>query len=326
MEPEFNLPEHWAFKLAYTLPQEYRGRVLRGAKVITATGESGSIIIQTFEHPLFTIRFKFIELFRSIKIPFSHNKGRLVSFLAIKNNIHYKISGLGLLKLSAGQFSLLHCKAKSFVASYEKNIIYHSLEINWSPEIVKENAPFFQLLEPVLDPHRVNKHFFLGNRAHTANNKIIDVANEILKSPYDEANSALMFQHKAREYFFLICVAIGRIPAAGLHLTDEEWKKIEAIAERLRNQPDKKFPIAGLAAESQMNTTKLKDGFKDKFDSGMFEYQMAWRMKEAMRLLEETTMNPKEISAKIGYKGLSSFITKFREYYGYPPGKVIRKK
>jgi AraC-like DNA-binding protein len=326
MEPEFNIPEHWAFKLAYTLPQGYRGRVLRGAKVITATGESGCIIIQTFEHPLFTIRFKFIELFRSIKISFTHSTGSLVSFLAIKNNIHYKISGLGVLKLSAGQFSLLHCNEQSFVASYEKNIIYHSLEINWSAAIVKENAPFFQLLEPVLEPHKANKNFFLGNPAHTANNKIIDVANEILKSPYDEASSGLMFQHKAREYFFLICVAIGRIPAAGLHLTDQEWKKIDEIAERLRNHPDKKFPIAGLAAESQMNTTKLKEGFKERYDSGMFEYQMEWRMNEAMRLLEETDMPLKEISAKIGYKGLSSFTTKFREYFGYPPGKVIRKK
>jgi AraC-like DNA-binding protein len=244
----------------------------------------------------------------------------------MKNNIHYMIRGIGLLNLSAGQFSLLHCNEQSFVASYEKNIIYHSLEINWSAAIVKENAPFFQLLEPVLEPHKANKNFFLGNPAHTANNKIIDVANEILKSPYDEASSGLMFQHKAREYFFLICVAIGRIPAAGLHLTDQEWKKIDEIAERLRNHPDKKFPIAGLAAESQMNTTKLKEGFKERYDSGMFEYQMEWRMNEAMRLLEETDMPLKEISAKIGYKGLSSFTTKFREYFGYPPGKVIRKK
>lgn len=323
MDIDFTLPEDWRFKRENMLPAAYRGFVLRGAQVITATGETGNIIIQTFEQPLFTIRFRQLAFFKNVTIIFQQKATRLISFLSVKNNIHYSIAGLGVLKLKEGQFSLLHTNNTSFSARYEKNKIYQSLEINWAEEIIKEGIPFFPLLAPPLD-FTANKSFFIGKPVHEAPANVLGVANEMLKSPYDEAFSGLLFQNKARDYFFFIMVAIGRIPAATLHLTADEWKRIEAIAILLKTNPDKKFPIVQLAAKAQMNSMKFKQAFKEKYDSGPFEYQMAQRMQEALDLLQEGSMNAKEVAAYIGYKGLSSFITKFREYHGYPPGKVIK--
>jgi len=323
MDAEFTLPEDWRFKRENALPETYRGIVLRGAKVITATGEKGNIIIQTFEQPLFTIRFKQLAFIKNVTVIFQQGAARLISFLSLKNNIHYNIAGIGVLKLKEGQFSLLHSNSSFFTARYEKNKIYQSLEIDWAEEIIKEGIPFFPLLAPPLE-FTSSKSFFIGKPSHEARADLLGVASEILKSPYDEAFSGLLFQNKARDYFFFIMVAIGRIPASNLNLTPDEWKKIEAIAILLKTNPDKKYPIVQLAAKAQMNTMKFKQAFKEKYDSGPFEYQMAQRMQEALEILQEGSMNAKEVAAYIGYKGLSSFITKFREYHGYPPGKVIK--
>ena len=324
MDADFTLPENWEFKQEYALPHAYRGFVLRGAQVITATGEAGSIIIQTFEQPLFTIRFKVIEFFRSVKIPFKHKETSLVSFFALKGDLHYKIKNLGLLKLNAGQFALLHCREQAFVASYARNKIYLTLEINWSRAITEEHRPYFRILEPLFHPIQIPKTMFLGKPALNTDSKLSALTLEILKSPYDEDLSALLFQHKVREYLMLVLLAAGKIPATGLRLSPEEWKKIDAIAALLRNEHEKKFPIVKLASTAQMNPTKLKKGFSEKYGSGVFEFQMECRMNEAMRLLKETNMPLKEIRAEVGYKGLSSFITKFHEYHGITPGKVIR--
>ena len=307
MDADFILPKDWDFKKVAALPDAYRGFVLSGAKVITATGETGTIIMQTYEQPLFTIRFKVIEFFRSVKIPFKHKQAQVVSFFALKGNLNYRIKGLGVLKLNPGQLSLLHCREQSFVASYARNKVYQSLEINWSRAIAEESRPFFRILEPLFHPERIPKTMFLGKPALNADSKLSALALEILKSPYDEAVSELLFQHKVREYFILLLVAAGRLPAAALRLTDEEWSRIDAIAVLLKKEHAKKFPVVKLAAAAQMNTTKLKKAFSEKYGSGMFEFQMEYRMKEAMRLLRETSMPMKEIRIELGYKGAEQF-------------------
>ncbi len=322
MEADFILPEDWGFKRDNALPDAYRGFVLRGAKVITATGIAGNIIIQTFEQPLFTIRFKQLAFVKNVSVIFWQRATRLVSFLSLKNTIHYNITGAGVLKLKEGQVSLMHTGNTTFTARYEKDKIYQTLEIDWAEEIIREGIPFFPLLTPFPDLN-TNRSYFIGKTAHEARADLLGVAKEILKSPYDTAFSGLLFQNKARDYFFFIMIAIGRIPASTLKLTPDDWKEIEAIALLLRTHPDQKFPIVQLAAKAHMNTMKFKQAFKEKYDAGPFEYQMGQRMQEALEILKEGRMSPKEVAAHIGYKGISSFTTKFREYHGFPPGKVI---
>ncbi len=321
MDAYFILPEEWEFEREFALPAAYRGAVLRGAQVISATGATGNIIIQIFEQPLFTIRFIQLAFLKNAKVIFRQRAARLVSFLSLKNNIHYNITGIGTLKLKEGQCSLLYNSSAPIIAWYEKNTFYQSLAIDWAEEIIKEGLPVFPLLAPLLD-FSGKKAFFIGKPVLEARADLLGVTNDILKSPYDTMLSGLLFQNKVRDYFFFIMVAVGKIQASTLKLTKEEWKKIEAIALLLRAHPDKKFPIVQLAAKAQMNTMKFKQAFKEKYDAGPFEYQMAQRMQEALEILQEGRMNAKEVAAYIGYKGISSFITKFREYHGYPPGKV----
>jgi TolB-like protein len=51
-----------------------------------------------------------------------------------------------------------------------------------------------------------------------------------------------------------------------------------------------------------------------------------FRLKKAMEMLQNNVATSSEISYQVGFGSPSYFNTCFREYYGYPPGKVKRKR
>jgi transcriptional regulator GlxA family with amidase domain len=75
-----------------------------------------------------------------------------------------------------------------------------------------------------------------------------------------------------------------------------------------------------------MNTMKLKMAFKERFGQGIFEHQLEARMKEGLRLLQETNLAIKDVAGIVGYQRATSFISKFGEYFGYPPSQVEKIK
>jgi AraC-like DNA-binding protein len=326
MQPHFYLPGQRGFALSPTLPEAYQGMVLRGGHVLTATGALGQIILQALEQAHFTIRFNLFEFVRPVKISAQQPAAPLVSLLALKNNIHYTIKGLGTLHLQQGQFALLHCREDALTARFDGDKMYQSLEIEWSEDILVQALPYFDLLRPVFSPQNRTKSFYLAPPGLLAGPKALDLVQEMLKSPYDTSISQLLCEHKVREYLLLLLVAAGKKAASHIHLTQEEWEKVEAVATLVTREPAKKFPIIDMAANAQMNTLKLKMAFKEKFGQGIFEYQLAARMNEALRLLQETDLTTKAIAGMVGYQLTTSFITKFREYFGYPPSQVVKNK
>lgn len=327
MHPDFNLSGHEGFQITPSLPNDYRGMILRGAKVITANSSAGVIVLQQLDHSQYSINYSIFNFLQSVKIPGKQRSAMLVAFLALKNNIRYSIKGLGLLELRQGQFALLHSiKGCEITSSFEKENEYESLEVSWSEEMVKQALPYFPFLQVLFSHKALLRSFYLNPPGLHAGTKALTLVHELLKAPYNDPVSQLYFEHKVREYLLLLLVEAGKKPPSKINLTKEQEEKIIAIGTRLSNEPDKKFPIAELAIEMQMNEMKLKIAFKEIFGQGIFEYQLEARMKEAQRLLQETNLTTKAIAGMVGYRLTTSFITKFREYFGYPPSSVKRNK
>jgi AraC-like DNA-binding protein len=326
MHPNIDLLYPEGFLLKYTLPAEYRGGVLPGSSVVVAQREEGSMVLQVVEHPQFNIRFQVFDFTKPAKITAQQNASILVGFLALKNSIQYHFKGLGPLKLKQGQFAFLHCKELEMIARFQKDISCQVLEISWSTEVLQQALPYFPFLQHLLSPTQKDISYFLSTPIRLAGPKALEVAQDLLKTPYDENLSRLYFEHKVREYLFLLLLESGKAPSPALHLTRKEWEKIAKIGAAISQEPDKRFPIADLAVAAQMNEMKLKRAFKERYGQGIFEFQLAIRMKEARRLLQETDLPIKAIASMVGYQLTSSFITKFREYFGYPPSQVIKQK
>ena len=312
------------FLLSDALPISYRGITLADSATLHAKGLAGELVFQQADQSDFSLRLQVYQLFQPLELLAQQGSDILIALLALKNTLHYSIQGLGSIFLRPGQFALFHSPATALTAHFEQAQEYHHLEIAWSANLVRPLLPHFPSLQPALLLPST-RPFFVGTPGRPAGSSALHLAQEILRPALRPDLRPLYFETKVREYLLFLLAASDDPTTPPLPLTQEQQEKLVILAERLRSNTAEKFPIAQLALDAHMNEMKLKTAFKALFGKGIFEYHLEARMNEAHRLLEETNLATKAIAAKVGYDLTTSFITKFREYFGYPPSQVSKR-
>jgi AraC-like DNA-binding protein len=325
MTAEFDANNEEGFQFSAELPTMYKGKYLRGSKIITATNVNGIFIIQEVKQPEFSIRYLIAEFLKSTNVWMEHQDNPLTSLLAFRNNIRCFIKGLGVQLLKEGQFALIHPGKKGILMQFSEGKSQQYVEISWSMNLVKQAAELFPILHSSMQKFGNENVFALQKTGKYANHQSLGLIHDLLNVPFNEEIAKLYYEHKVREYLILLLVESGKIASSEIMLTKEEWEKLENLAVTMRNSTAKKFPIANLAIRTGMNEVKLKVAFKQRYGMGIFEYQLAARMQEAHRLVEENELSTKEIAAVVGYRMTTSFIKKFRAYFGYTPGSISKK-
>lgn len=77
--------------------------------------------------------------------------------------------------------------------------------------------------------------------------------------------------------------------------------------------------LKSIARQFGLNEFSLKKGFKENFNSTVFDYLLTKRMAYAHELLATTTRSIQEISSITGYKYSNHFSTAFKKHYGIRP-------
>jgi AraC-like DNA-binding protein len=320
MEPDFDSRGMEGFIVSNEFPAGYKGPLLQGGKIIALANEQGSMTHQQLQAEGFTFSLNWYHFLQPQTILGKPEDGFLISFLALKNNIRYFIQGIGALYLKAGQFAIFRGGGKEILATVEKET--QGFGISWSSDIIQQTIPFFPFLKQFVDGPLSPGSFYLGKPATEASYRTLGIIHELLHNPYDDEVSILFYENKVRDLLMSLLVDKRKKRARKQKVTREEEEKIKAIGELIARQINNKFPIATLARKAGMNEMKLKTAFKEIFGKAIFEYQLAARMEEAHRLILETDMTTKAIAMKVGYRHTTSFISKFSEYFGYPPGKI----
>jgi len=307
-----------------TLPTGYAGFQLAGGGVLHASGPAGDLLVQQLIYPLFSIRYKVIQITEPMRVVCDMSKGMLIALLGLKNTIKCTMEGIGTCLLRPGEFLLLHAGQELMTTQIEEAEDNQVIEIDYSPELLTSFSSYFPVLhdwsrDTSRLPHLVTKN------VRPAGPRAIEVAHDLLHAPVDSPVQSLYFELKVREYLLLLLSASSQPKEDRPDLSPEQWTRLADIADRLRTQTGKKFPIQQLAREMGMNEMKLKTVFKAIYGKGIHSYQLDARMHVAHKLLEEGDLTTKAIAAKVGYELTTSFITKFREYFGYPPSQVSRR-
>jgi len=97
-------------------------------------------------------------------------------------------------------------------------------------------------------------------------------------------------------------------------------KKITAIIEE--NISNENFGVSELAREAGMSRSNLLRKVKSLTNLSVSLFIRKVRLKNAMEMLKQDSLNVSEVSFSVGFSSTSYFIKCFREYYGYPPGEV----
>ncbi len=104
---------------------------------------------------------------------------------------------------------------------------------------------------------------------------------------------------------------------------DEFLDRITGIIHE--NISDEGFGVSELAAKIGMSRSNLLRKIKKYSRLSVNQFIRQVRLKKAMDLLRQISLNVSEVSYEVGFGSSSYFIKCFREFYGYPPGEVGKR-
>lgn len=304
------------------LPSDYAGPVLHGAVAVSAKTNLTEVIIQELTGDGYSIRFSIGRFLKKIKaVGWLHSNG-LYSHLMLKNGMHKQIDTIGKLHLRQNQYTCFISESSNCSAIFEKNKEFALLDIFYSPKLLEELIPYFPEVKNLLN---VSPGMILPGKSRWTLPSMKEIINQILDCPYDEATMQFYFDLKVRELLYHLLENAYKRNTTLRHYTPFEIARIHDARTILESYIDKKPPsIRYLARRVALNEFKLKNGFKQYFNAGVFEWLMEQKMQHAKTLVLTTNKPIKEISALVGYPRTTNFITAFRRRFGMTPGSLRR--
>jgi AraC-like DNA-binding protein len=111
-------------------------------------------------------------------------------------------------------------------------------------------------------------------------------------------------------------------------LSEADLQKVHEAAKFIEAHYKRHFTIPELSAKVTLNVKKLKQGFKDLYGMGTYEYLLHYRMEKARELLltGETVM---AVAIATGFKGATAttnFIRSFKRIYQLSPAAWARQQ
>jgi AraC-like DNA-binding protein len=96
---------------------------------------------------------------------------------------------------------------------------------------------------------------------------------------------------------------------------------IELAKSLIEKDPTSHIHIPTLADRAGINEFKLKQGFRELFQTTPYHYRLHLCLKKARLLLEETDDTIDQISSKVGFNTYSGFSTAFKKAFDIAPTK-----
>lgn len=301
---------------------DYKGPILSGGIPAHAITEQFSAFLQALHTDLYSIRYNLFQ-FRE-RLSFLSDTPRRGLFIraAIKGDVAHTIEGADSIHLKENSILALWAEHPKCTTSFETGISYRSFDIYASPLLTEQLQSYFPGFQKLITAgsiaHLCNKPCFLSPAMH-------DVIREIMECPYDEATSRLYFDIKVKEFLFLVLHEVYKsVNVSPKTLSEDDIASVIEARDLLLKDLRKTYTIAELSRAVGINTFKLKTGFKQVFNAGVFECLQDKRMESAREMIVQSNMPLKEIALLTGYPRITNFITAFRKKFGYTPGSLRR--
>jgi len=296
---------------------DYNGPKLRGAIALSAKTNSGQFVIQELKTEEYSIRLSVVKFFKNITATGSLNTRGLYSFFLLKSGLRKEFKSIGKLHLRQDQYTCFFTEPTTCKASFERNIEFRALDIFYSPQFIEELLPYFPELKQVLN--KIDSTVLPEKKCWMLPS-MNEIIAQLLNCPYDDTTCAFYFDLKVRELLYQMLENAFKRKITDIYFTPWEVSKIHEARKILETYISKKPPsFRFLSRQIALNGLKLKTGFRQYFNMGMFEWLAEQKMQHARDLVLMTNKPIKAISQQVGYSRSTNFITAFRKRFGVTP-------
>jgi AraC family transcriptional activator of pyochelin receptor len=275
--------------------------------------EYGNIYFQEKLTGPFTIRLYLLQIYKKLTLYFRNDTPSAGVRIALENNWNVGLYGGDTVTLKENQFVLFSPGTKGEKMVFEKDQVYRGIEVLCDRDKLEDLMDLFPgITEYVADGE--DNSIFLQKKPMWAPNRVIDMVQELVGFAKDDNLFLLM-------NFLLMQVE---------HVMEEKLPTLEEIeavdrAEKLIVKDiSQHHRISAIAIKVKLNENRLKYVFRHVFQSSIYQYLLGVRMEQAKFLLQHTSVPIAHIARVCGYRFLTSFITAFRKFYGYPPSVTRR--
>ncbi len=304
------------------LPSDYSGPILCGATSFQAKSNLAELVIQELHGEYYTIRFLIGKFLKKVNAKgWIHSNG-LYSYFMLKNGTRKRINAIGNLHIRQDQYACFFTESSDCSAVFEKTNEFRGLDVFYSPKLLEELLPFFPELKNVLlSPSGI----LMPGKPCWSLPSMKEIINQILNCPYDEATRQFYFDLKVRELLYQLLETAFKTNPSQQSFTPFEVARIHEARDILETYISKKPPsIRSLSRKVALNEYKLKTGFKQYFNTSIFDWLIDRKMQHARHLILTTNRPIKDICAMVGYPRTTNFITAFRRRFGMTPGSLRR--
>jgi AraC-like DNA-binding protein len=148
------------------------------------------------------------------------------------------------------------------------------------------------------------------------------IVHQILHCPYQGAIKQMYLEGKVLDLLALQFSQFAEADSCSDQETVFKADDIERLyhaKEILTRQFDRPPSILSLARQVGLNDFKLKQGFRQVFDTTVFGYLRNYRLEQARLLLVEGQLSVQQVARAIGYDHAGYFATAFKRKFGVNP-------
>jgi AraC family transcriptional activator of pyochelin receptor len=320
----FSFNEHEKFKSTREIPAELIRYLLPGSQASAISNEYLKLLLQEFysAHCKVFYAVYLVDKKTSFRL---RDEGPLFFFcLALQHDRYLEIAGLGKVLIKEGQFNMIYAPLLDLVSTHEDGREYITLNLQYDLKVLQEWAPYFPKLAAFLEKVQAGKPAALLSPPEWLTKEIQDILYRIMHTPSDMTSRQPYFDLLLKTLLFhLLNQSVQRLPAS--IYTHYEIDGIQAARIMIKKNIRYHFVIREISQKVGMNEFKLKNGFRELFGNGVYEYLRTERMLEARHLLSNGGKNVKEVAALTGYKSVNSFIKAFKKKYGQTPGDYRKR-
>ncbi|MEM6453361.1 MAG: AraC family transcriptional regulator [Cyanobacteria bacterium P01_D01_bin.105] len=144
------------------------------------------------------------------------------------------------------------------------------------------------------------------------------ILQQIFQCPFQGLTQQIYLEAKVLELFALQLEQLNGSSKTNKLPTDDV-DRIYHARDILISNVTKPPSLAELARQVQLNERKLKQGFRQVFNTTVFGYLYNYRMEQAQQLLQTGQLNIQQTACRVGYASRSSFVAAFKKKFQVPP-------
>lgn len=144
------------------------------------------------------------------------------------------------------------------------------------------------------------------------------VLNELMLQGFPKRHAKHLTDLKLKELFLHILIKFSEAITNKTSINREDYEKIEAAKAYITLHFDNPPTAKELSRMVFLNELKLKQGFKQLYNTSIYAYVIQLKMEKAQTMLAEKH-TVQEMAEILGYKSVSHFISTFKKTFGYTP-------